>query len=417
VSGAAWYAAWVPESAAGSAARVAAMSSGSDAGERPRVFLHVGSPKTGTTFLQNVLWAQRDLAREQGLLLPMERFNDHYLGTLDLRGLSGRPVYPERAVGMWDRLVEQSLGWSGSVLISHELFAAATTEQAKAGVASLVEGGAEVHVVVTVRDLVRQLTAEWQEHVKHRSTKTFPEFVAGLRDDTERGSWFWRVQDFSGVVARWGADLPPEQVHVVTVPPAGSPPGLLWERFADLLGLEPASFDTATSRANSSLGVEQAELLRRVNLQLGERLPLPGPYPTVVKNVLAHRVLEPRPGTRLTLNAEDTAFAVEESRAIVDRLAAAGVDVVGDLAELVPDPELAPDQDGYPAPTAEALLQESIAAMTELLVVLNERRAHQRRAEDLVAAAREKPVRFALVRASERRPFLMRLRRLGKRIS
>ena len=72
-----------------------------------RVFLHVGSPKTGTTFLQNVLWAQRDLAREQGLMLPLERFGDHYLASLDVRGLSGREEHPERAVGIWDRLVAE----------------------------------------------------------------------------------------------------------------------------------------------------------------------------------------------------------------------------------------------------------------------------------------------------------------------
>lgn len=389
------------------------MSSGSATAARPRVFLHVGSPKTGTTFLQNVLWAQRDRALEQGLLLPMERFNDHYLGTLDLRGLSGRPVYPPRAVGMWDRLVAESLAASGSVLISHELFAAATAEQARRAVASLA-AGAEVHVVVTARDLVRQFTAEWQEHVKHRATQTFPEFVAGLREDTERRSWFWRVQDFAGVVERWGADLPPSQVHVITVPPSGSDPAVLWERFATLLGLDAGSFDTETSRANTSLGIEQAELLRRVNLQLGDRLPLPGPYPTVVKNVLAHRVLEPRAGTRLRLGADDATYAVEQSRAIADRLADAGVDVVGDLAELVPDPAAAATGagDAYPTPDPAVLLDESIAALADVLVVLGERRAQQRRAEDLVTAARQRPVRFALVQASERRPALMRLRRL-----
>ena len=73
-----------------------------------RVFLHVGSPKTGTTFLQNVLWAQRGKARGQGLLLPLERFADHYLASLDLRGLSGRPEHPARALGIWDRLVTEA---------------------------------------------------------------------------------------------------------------------------------------------------------------------------------------------------------------------------------------------------------------------------------------------------------------------
>ena len=84
-----------------------------------RVILHVGSPKTGTTFLQEVLWSQRDLAAQQGVLLPLERFFDHYLALLDLRGLSDRPEHPARAVGMWDRLVKEADGWPGTVLVSH----------------------------------------------------------------------------------------------------------------------------------------------------------------------------------------------------------------------------------------------------------------------------------------------------------
>ncbi len=72
----------------------------------PKIFLHVGSPKTGTTFLQNVLWKQRSLAREQGLLLPQDRFPDHYLASLDVRGSAGRPHHPPQAVGMWHRMVE-----------------------------------------------------------------------------------------------------------------------------------------------------------------------------------------------------------------------------------------------------------------------------------------------------------------------
>ena len=156
----------------------------------------------------------------------------------------------------------------------------------------------EVHVVLTARDLLRQLSAEWQEHVKHRSTLRFDEFVASVREQApSRSGWFWRVQDYVGLANRWGEGLPPSRVHVVTVPPAGAPQGLLWRRFAGLLGLEPDSFDTSTSRANTSLGLEQAELLRRVNVALGDRLALPGPYPVVVKQVLAHKVLAGRPGS------------------------------------------------------------------------------------------------------------------------
>jgi len=378
---------------------------------RARVFLHVGSPKTGTTFLQDVLWTQRETAREQGLLLPGERFHDHFLATLDVRGLAEDPIYPDRARGMWDRLAEEAVAADGNVLISHELFAGATAAQAQRAVAALADR-AEVHVVVTARDHVRQIAAEWQEHVKHRSSATFARFVEEVRDDHARTSWFWQVQDYAGVLERWGAALPPEHLHLVTVPPAGADPTTLWDRFARVIGVDPAAFDTELERSNSSLGAEQAELLRRVNVELGDRLPLPGPYPLVVKNVLAHRVLESRTGTRLSLSADDQKYAAAESRAIADRLAAAGIDVAGDLAELVPAPDTAvvPEGDPYAVPPDAALLAESVATIADLLVVLNERRAAVQRADDLTATAREKPVRFAVVHASEQRPLLRRLR-------
>lgn len=377
---------------------------------RPRVFLHVGSPKTGTTFLQDVLWSQRATAEEQRLLLPGERFHDHFLATLDVRGLADDPIYPERARGIWDQLAAQALAWDGSVLISHELFAGATAEQARRAVASLAED-AEVHVVITARDHVRQISAEWQEHVKHRSATTFGDFVREVRDDHARTSWFWQVQDYAGVLERWGADLPPERLHVVTVPPAGADPTILWDRFARLLGVDPGAFDTELERSNSSLGAEQAELLRRVNVELGDRLPLPGPYPLVVKNVLAHRVLEARRGTRLALSAADQAYAAEESRAVADRLTTMGVDIVGDLADLVPAPGgAAPTPDAYAVPPDGTLLAESVATIADLLVVLNERRAAVQRADDLTTTAQQKPLRFALVHASEHRPLLRKLR-------
>lgn len=383
-----------------------------------KVFVHVGSPKTGTTFLQNVLWGQRETAAAQGLLLPGERFADHYLASLDVRGLAGREAHPPRSVGSWQRMVDQALAHRGSVLISHELFAAATAEQARAALAPLIDGGAEVHLVLTARDLERQLTAEWQEHVKHRATATFSEFIDGLRADTERRTWFWKVQDFAGVVDRWGAGLPGDRIHVVTVPPKGTDPSVLWNRFAGVLGLDPGAFDLDIGRANASLGMEAAELLRRVNVELGDRLPLPGPYPTIVKNILAHRVLEPHPGTKLRLDADDARFARQQSRLIAERLDGMDIEIVGDLAELVPAEPAQPAQPAQPAEdaaaapetSAEALLDESVAALADLLVIMNQRARRQRAGEDLAQTAREKPIRFALVQASQSRPALRRLR-------
>ena len=35
-----------------------------------RVFLHIGTPKSGTTYLQSLWWQHRDALAERGLLLP-----------------------------------------------------------------------------------------------------------------------------------------------------------------------------------------------------------------------------------------------------------------------------------------------------------------------------------------------------------
>src|SRR6187549_340164 len=44
-----------------------------------RVFFHIGAPKSGTTFLQTVMWENRARLEGQGLLYPGSRRFDQYL--------------------------------------------------------------------------------------------------------------------------------------------------------------------------------------------------------------------------------------------------------------------------------------------------------------------------------------------------
>ena len=82
--------------------------------------------------------------------------------------------------------------------------------------------------MLSVRDLVRQIPAEWQENVKHRSRITYARFLDQIRDparespDRARGSGGCRRSPTSSTAG--AHDLPPERVHLVTVPPPGGPP-------------------------------------------------------------------------------------------------------------------------------------------------------------------------------------------------
>ena len=89
---------------------------------------------------------------------------------------------------------------------------------------SATAAGTEVHVILSVRDLVRQIPAEWQENVKHRAGLSYRDFLTRIQDPERAsriGSWFWGVQEIPDILNRWGHDLPPEHVHLVTVPPPG----------------------------------------------------------------------------------------------------------------------------------------------------------------------------------------------------
>ncbi len=302
-----------------------------------RVLLHVGAPKTGTSFVQDILFTHREALGERGVLYAADRHDAHFLAALDLMELPWGGLEHE-AVGAWERLAEQVRAWPGTSVISHEILGTASRLQVARALASLGET-TELHVVYSARDLVRQIPAEWQENVKHRRTKTYAQFLEDLRDEqrsSEVAQWFWGVQEVPDVLDRWAASIPRDRVHLVTVPPPGSDPTLLWERFARVFGIDPDEF-VPTARANASLGVPESAMVRRLNLRLNDVLPNHH-YRTFVRELLVHQNLSTRPGSsRLSIPEDARRWASGLGRSWVSELALRGYDVVGDLDDLVPD--------------------------------------------------------------------------------
>jgi len=342
-----------------------------------RVLLHVGCPKTGTSYLQDVLFRNQALLREHDILYPADRFDAHFLAALDLMTLPWGGLETQ-AVGAWDRLSEQVRDWHGTSIISHEIFARATPTQVERALASL--GDAEVHVVLSVRDLVRQVPAEWQENVKHRSHITYASFLETIRDpgrESKIGSWFWAVQEIPDILGRWGASLPADRVHLVTVPPSGSDRGELWRRFSRTFGLDGLPLDLTAERENPSLGVPETSLLRTINQRVTSIL-APPDYRPLVRELLAHQTLSRGVASaRLGLAPDDHAWARELSRSWVAVLAQRGYDVAGSLDDL-----LGPDLGAFADPdtaTADELLPPALDAISALLVEAARLRAVEER--------------------------------------
>lgn len=366
-----------------------------------RVFVHVGAPKTGTTFVQTVLWQHRDLLREHGVLYPGASYDDHFFAAVDLQQLPFHDAPRPESAGRWDELAATVREWPGTTLLSHDVFASATAEQAARAVADLAP--AEVHVVVTARDLARQLPSHWQEDVKHGSTEPLPEWYEAInRHDDGRWSWrwFWQTEDLPGVLARWGGSLPRERVHLVTVPRPGAAPDTLWRRLCAVVGLDPTWCDPATAAgANTGLGTAEVELLRRVNVSLDGELTQPD-YEHVVKGVLAHDTLARRRGHRVEAPAGSADETERTARQWIAAVRDLGIDVAGDLDELlpasVPKPTAGPDE--------PAVADTAVWAIGQLLLRLHdERRRHNAEVSQLAAEAARRQAQLDEVHARLRR--------------
>jgi hypothetical protein len=347
--------------------RVTSNRFGRRRGGRHAIYMHIGAPKTGTTFLQRVLWQNRDRLRQAGVCYPGETFGAHVHAAFDLRAAGFHGHRDPAVEGGWARLVEACREWDGPSIISQELFSPARPEQVDTAIADLAF--ADVHLVYTARMLALQIPAAWQEDLRNRFSPRLDEFVAAVRHpDQDRqglGRMFWSMQDATEVLRRWGRDLPRDRVHVITVPGRANPPDLLWRRFATVVGLDPDAFDIDGSYQNSSLGAAEAAVLQRLNLALNEEIGWPL-YGEMIKHHLAE-TLAGRPGsTRIQLGRDDAAWAAERGEEIIVGLRKAGYDVAGSLDELrsaPPSPDAPPDAPQAPVEEQLDVAVEAIAAL------------------------------------------------------
>ncbi len=99
------------------------------------VILHVGPVKTGSTFLQQLLWTNRGELERQGVLHPCEHANEMWFAANDVQ--DGAFIHFElpEAKGTWSRVRDRVLAFPGRSIMSHEILGLSTQEH----VARIVE--------------------------------------------------------------------------------------------------------------------------------------------------------------------------------------------------------------------------------------------------------------------------------------
>ena len=344
-----------------------------------RVFAHIGLPKTGTTYLQALLYANREAFHRQGMTV-VGRHRLQYDAASEVTGAKSKRtgLVPTDKWSQVVKLVERAD--TPVAVLSSERYSLAKRD----GAAAFVDGlsAHDVHVVVTVRDLVAAEPSAWQEYVKNGGTLSWPDFCAqGLAEPVE----LRRRRRIRRVLSAWPRVVPPERIHVVTVPPPGSRRELIFERFCSVLGADPRAMDTLEpQRRNSALDFVATEMLRRVNA-FEPALPIPAQRGEIKKYLANGELSRRSTPIRPALEGEALEHTRAENDWLVQTLATGGFDVVGDLSDLQGDHPDAPASYDVPA---EDLLDAAVEAVALLALRSHERGVENRRSSRAMRAVR-----------------------------
>lgn len=298
--------------------------------------LHIGPHKTGTTALQAAFHESRDSLESQGVHYAGERTHS-MVAAMAAAARQTLPTLSSAAVDEWHALVEEvKTARAPRVVLSSEFFADASAERAAEIVRLL--GGDDVHVVVTLRPLVRILSSQWQQYMQNAMITGYERWLELMLVEpasaTTMTPSFWRRHRHDRLVQQWVDVVGSDRLTVVVVDERDRT--MLTNSFESLLGVRPGTL-RAPPAANRSLTLPEVETLRAFNRLWRTREWSTADYTRLVRfgaaRYLQERVPHPDEARLLTPEwAVERAMAVQ--REMVDAIAGLGVRVVGDLTSL-----------------------------------------------------------------------------------
>lgn len=382
------------------------------------VYVHIGPPRTGTTAVQQLLWRNRHELLAQGISYPGRANRTlHFAAATELVYGDDVPPGETPRPGAWAELTREILAHDGPSVISHERFASAEEPAVARLLVDLAER--DVHVIYTIRDMLAITLSAYLGFLKRGSTLTLDEHVARATAGKPQQRVWRTAAGWS--LRRWGAAVPPDRMHVVTVPPKTAPRTELWERFSSVIGHAPGRGTVKTMRTNESVGVVEADFLHRLNILGGDGWTTD--HQQFVRHVLTPQLLSRREGQRkLQLsNQEARAVLARQTHVLAAEIATCGFHVVGDLSDLeveVGPPELDPDHDEV---TEEEFAELAMSCTRQLVQLAQAAQANEPANEqasaDLAGAREGRTPGFvsALRRAERWSP--PHVRRLARRIA
>jgi hypothetical protein len=310
--------------------------------EPGELLLHVGLHKTGTTALQVALADARTELAAHGVLYPGSGTFQHrpiLAGADRMYGWqnNGAREVPKK---YWNDLVQEARS-DGRTIISSEFLDDVDPETARRMIDEL-GGPQRVRVVVTLRSIGAILPSAWQQRLKAGYTSTYNQFLKMVfaEQQTPKAQRFWYRHDQVAQVRRWADLVGADRTYAVIIP--GGDRRAIFTAFEGLLGLPDGLLAGRTiAIQNRSMTAQEAEFVRRLNKEVAGDLTW-DEYTRTVRRGLVLTMVEqrtPEPDEARIQTPEWAAdTAAQYGRRFADGVAASGVTVIGDPAELASRP-------------------------------------------------------------------------------
>jgi hypothetical protein len=301
------------------------------------VLLHIGPSKTGTTSIQQALFAARPKLAEFGVL-HAGRGAQPLNAVLALKGGKSLVGYPAPRMQQWDWLVEQvAAAGDQRVIVSAEFFADLNVETARRVVRDL--GGPRIHVVVTLRPLAKIMPSQWQQYLRNRAGFTYEDWLVGMLRTPPYNRptpSFWVRHEHDVLVERWASIVGPENVTVIV--PDEADRTFLLRRFEELVGLPAGLLVEQRRGENRSMSLGEIELVRQINLEFIRNGWSDELYLHVVRRGFGNHMQltrTPHPDEpRISTPQWALDRAAEIGAAAAEKLSTLGVRILGDISTL-----------------------------------------------------------------------------------
>ena len=307
----------------------------------PKLFLHVGFHKTGTTSLQDALNRNRAELLTQGLVYPKTRrfrAQHEFAWSAGQRGwgwkqFGGSQAGPGPARRMF-RLIRSS---KQDVIISSEFLSELTPSKIQKLISSI--GDKDLRVIFTVRPVAKILPSAYQQEVKNGSKLTFDRWLERVLEpekENRNKTRFWTRHSHHIEIAKWAGVVGKERITVIVADE--SKPEFLTDSFFKLVGADTSNFRESKKKVvNRSMDLAEIELLRRINAKFDRNLGwdeyVVGIRSTLVKTWTQSALSENSPGK--LANPEAFKGAIDKRvREVTEGIRSLGVEVIGDVDSL-----------------------------------------------------------------------------------